>query len=179
MLNKRAKGRRFEKLEEAAWKASGWETQLTWPEARFIGPGRAVSAYRDFFGKYDLIVASPRADIVIMIQVSTEPVSSHKDPGPMGFGPPRNGYSVVPVEEIMRIHQWPHSTFRGVYEAYTRYVRFKRGPYVAVRAWWTKVLSKPLNTDRALLPSDVASRNLSAVWRTIQGRTTRAKIRDA
>ena len=140
-MNTRAKGRKFEKLEEAAWRAFGWETELVRPEARFIGPGKAVVAYRDFFNRYDLIAAWPKASTVVFIQVSTEPVSSHKDPGPLGFPPLLLGAAIrtCPVEVLLTA---PKGTtkpllYSGVYEVYTRWVKLKR-TYVPVRGWWVK-----------------------------------------
>lgn len=138
-MNTRAKGRKFEKREEAVWKAAGWETELIRPEARFIGPGRAVVAYRDFFdGRYDLIVTSPRVGITLLIQVSTEPASSHKEPGPMGFRLPQRGSGQVPVDEVLKMLDWPDLTWRGTYEVYVRYTRKGRAPYEATREWWTR-----------------------------------------
>ncbi len=133
-MNTRAKGRKFEKREEAVWKECGWETELVRPEARFIGPGKFVTAYRDFFKRYDLIVTSPRAGVTLMIQISTEPPSSHKDPGPMGFPIPfRFGSLESPsVEEIME-----NPTSAGTFEVFVQYKRQGRG-YEATRTWWWK-----------------------------------------
>jgi len=140
-LNTRAKGRKFEKQEEKAWAAMGWETELIRPEARFIGPGKAVVSYRDFFHRYDLLVTSPKARITIFIQVSTEsPTSSHKNPGPLGFSPPVDaGYDEIPVDEVMdlKLHGWlPPGTF----EAFVQYKRDGRGPYKPTRTWWMRTL---------------------------------------
>jgi hypothetical protein len=135
-MNTRAKGRKFEKREEKIWLDAGWEVELVRPEARFIGPGKAVTAYRDFFGRYDLITTSPRVGITVMNQVSTEPPSSHKDPGPMGFLPLRIGGRDVPVDELLDI-SWPSLMHRGTYEIYTHYKKVGRS-YVPVRTWWKR-----------------------------------------
>ncbi len=144
-MNTRVKGRKFEKREEAVWKEFGWETELVRVEARFIGKGRVVAAYRDFFGRYDLIVASPKVGITIFIQVSTEsPTASHKNPGPMGFDPPRRGMmrgeddGIVPVDSIMRGILDMRYAFAGVYELFVQYKREGRGPYKPNRTWWVR-----------------------------------------
>ena len=144
-MNTRAKGRKFEKREEKVWIAAGWETELVRPEARFIGPGRSVVAYRDFFGgRYDLIVTSPRVGITLMIQVSTKPPSSHADPGPLGFLPLRDGGRDVPVDEVMDI-SWPSLMWRGTYEVFVQYKKIGRA-YRPFRTWWYKRRNEPLNT---------------------------------
>lgn len=146
-MNTRAKGRKFEKEEETFWASKGWETELVRPEARFIGPGKFVTAYRDFFGRYDLIAASPKDGIVCLIQVSTEPPSSHKTPGPLGFMKPawgKDGLDYMPIDVIVTLPMekttWQKTIwqgFSGVYEIYVRYIRDGRS-YVAQRTWWER-----------------------------------------
>jgi len=137
-VNTRKKGRKFEKREAKVWQEAGWEIELVRPETWFIGPGKVITAYRDFFGRYDIIAVS-KVGIVIFIQVSTEPVSSHVRPGPMGFIQPRWSAALdsVPVDHIMINNHT--DLWAGVYEAYVRYRKRGRS-YVAERTWWTPKL---------------------------------------
>jgi len=138
-MNTRAKGRKFEKREDAVWKECGWETELVRVEARFIGPGKMVAAYRDFYGRYDIMALWPKGDIICLIQVSSEPPSSHADPGPFGFKPPRNGVNEVPVNVILTGPMGGRfKAFEGIYEIYSHYVRDGNGPYEARRQWWKR-----------------------------------------
>ena len=138
-MNTRAKGRKFEKREDAIWKASGWETELVRPEARFIGPGKAVTAYRDFYGRYDIMALWPKGNIMCLIQVSTGPPSTHAVPGPFGFSPPKE----TPVDMVLTlpIMGVPYKPVKGIFEIYVRYVRDGNGPYRAERTWWTPKLA--------------------------------------
>lgn len=134
-MNTRQKGRKFEKQEEKVWKAAGWETELVRPEARFIGPGKFVTAYRDFFGgRYDLLALWPEGNIMCLVQVSTKPPSSHSDPGPFGLAEPP-----VPVDFVLALplKKIADGELTGVYEAYVQYLRAGRG-YVARRIWWVR-----------------------------------------
>ena len=139
-MNTRQKGRKFELQEEKVWKAAGWETELVRPEARFIGPGKFVTAYRDFFGgRYDLLALWPEGKIMFLIQISTESPSSHADPGPFGLADPP-----VPVDFILALpasglalSRMVDRELSGVYEAYVQYIRAGRG-YVARRTWWVR-----------------------------------------
>ena len=136
-MNTRAKGRKFEKREDAVWQECGWETELVRPESRWIGPGKVVAAYRDFFRRYDIIALWPKGKIAVFIQVSTEPPSSHTDPGPFGLPPLTHG-GLVPVNVILTAPGGgPFKAFEGVFEVYVRYVRKGRG-YEAQRQWWKR-----------------------------------------
>ena len=138
-MNTRAKGRKFEKREEAVWKEYGWETELVRPEARFIGPGKAVTAYRDFYGRYDIMALWPEGNIMCLVQVSSGPPSTHADPGPFGFKPPSQGGIEVPVNLILVGPKGgPFKSFEGIYEVYAQYARHGAGPYEAQRQWWKK-----------------------------------------
>lgn len=135
-MNTRKKGRKFEKQEEKVWKAAGWETELVRPEARFIGPGKFVTAYRDFFGgRYDLLALWPPGRVICLVQVSTESPSSHSDPGPFGLAD-----LPVPVDVLLTLPPVIRPALAGVYEVYSQYIRGGRGyrGYVARRTWWTR-----------------------------------------
>lgn len=131
-MNTRKKGRKFEKIEAKAWVTLGWEVELVRPEARFIGPGRVVTAYRDFFGgRYDFIAVHKEARMAVLAQVSTEPPSSHRDPGPMGL---RSLFPLL-VEDIMMGEVAESGVYAGVYEVYVRYVKSGR-KWEPRRTWW-------------------------------------------
>lgn len=135
-MNTRKKGRKFEKQEEKVWKAAGWETELVRPEARFIGPGKFVTAYRDFFGRYDLLAIWPSGGVMCLVQVSTEYPSSHSDPGPFGLVEPPVPVGVVMTQPLGKPGK-VGAEFAGVYEVYVQYIRAGRS-YVARRTWWTR-----------------------------------------
>ena len=142
-MNTRAKGRRFERFEAKQWESLGWEVEVRHP-SKFVGPGHPV--FCDYFDRYDVIAVLPKVRVVCFIQVSTEPPSSHKNPGPMGLRPPfRFGSLESPSVEELMMYESPSveevmmygAHEPGVYEVYARYAKNGR-KYEPRRIWWIR-----------------------------------------
>lgn len=54
-MDKRAKGKRLEKMASAILEVEGYFVERANPKLMFIGPGKVISQSHDFFGKWDLI----------------------------------------------------------------------------------------------------------------------------
>jgi hypothetical protein len=126
----------LEKREEVAWRELGWHTDLVrLGGIRITNLKVPIRAYRDFFGKYDLLAAWPQRGILVLVQVSAQPPGSHGRP--LGFKPPMVDGESIAVETVMAgpVDRTSPVTPPGVYEVYAHWKKVKNRWQVN-RKWW-------------------------------------------
>ena len=130
----RTSGSHLEDLEADAWRAASrkWVIDTTRRTERRFVDGRVQwrrMRISDFLGRYDLMMRWPEAGVVVFVQVSSSPPSSHAMPGPMM---PRGATPPIAVKDMMamptRADQDGYGYDGGygsVLDVYARYSRRK------------------------------------------------------
>ena len=77
-MDKRAKGKRLEKMAEDILARDGYLVEKANPKLMFIGPGKVISRAHDFFGAWDIICVPKKEGLLKFIQVSVWEEMSHK-----------------------------------------------------------------------------------------------------
>lgn len=121
-MNTRQKGRRIVNTEAKVWEDAGWKVDVLWPEVRYVA-GKMKSGDRDLFNLYDIMVASPGAQALAGIQVTSKPLSTK--PAPLFK------YNVPPIS----VEYWMAEPFEGFEEILVRWWKVKNR-YRVKREWW-------------------------------------------
>ena len=114
-----------------------------WPESRWIGKGRQVSAPRDLLHVYDVVAASGACGIFVGIAVSTKDagfVRRERGKFPLGApAPQKRPYATPPGDgEPDDLLKSPSGWPSGLYEVYVHYrtTATSGARKVPRRTWW-------------------------------------------